>query len=80
MSLHELPGPNARLTLFAAGSYTEIVVVGFPNFKEFPAKESSNMRKSVYVAVAATALLPLHLGSATAAEVEVSIAGDLVNI
>lgn len=38
------------------------------------------MRKSVYVAVAATALLPLHLGSATAAEVEVSIAGDLVNI
>ena len=38
------------------------------------------MRKSVYAAVVATALLPLPFAAATAAEVEVRSAGDLVNI
>jgi hypothetical protein len=38
------------------------------------------MRKSVFAAVAVTALLPLQFVAATAAEVEVSTAGDLVNI
>lgn len=38
------------------------------------------MRKTVYAALAATALLPLQFGAATAAEVEVRTAGDLVNI